>query len=109
MTSEARSWNRASHPTRAGPAVRRESVTRSDELSMLLRVTDAFSSGWKVSEILDSLYDELQAILPFDRLEYAVIDDTGYVLTRESLASAHIAVLRMGKRSYHLLRFTSTK
>lgn len=34
------------------------------------------------------------------------VTDTGYVITRESLASAHIAVLRMGKRSYHLLKFT---
>ncbi len=50
---------------------------------MLLRITDAFSSGWKVSEILDSLYDELQVILPFDRLEYSTIDETGYVLRTE--------------------------
>ncbi|MDJ0952755.1 MAG: GAF domain-containing sensor histidine kinase [Acidimicrobiia bacterium] len=50
---------------------------------MLLKITDAFSSGWRVSEILDSLYDELQSILPFDRLEYSTIDETGYVLNTE--------------------------
>jgi signal transduction histidine kinase len=50
---------------------------------MLLRITDAFSSGWNVSEILDSLYEELQAILPFDRMEYATVDETGYILTTE--------------------------
>ena len=35
------------------------------------------------------------------------ITDTDYVITRESLASAHIAVLRTGKRNYHLLKFAS--
>jgi len=33
------------------------------------------------------------------------VTDADYVITRESLASAHIAVLRTGKRNYHLLRF----
>ena len=33
------------------------------------------------------------------------VTDVEYVITRESLASAHIAVLRTGKRNYHLLKF----
>jgi tyrosyl-tRNA synthetase len=33
------------------------------------------------------------------------VTDVGYTITRGSLASAHIAVLRTGKRNYHLLRF----
>jgi tyrosyl-tRNA synthetase len=33
------------------------------------------------------------------------VTDVDYVLTKESLASAHIAVLRTGKRNYHLLKF----
>jgi len=33
------------------------------------------------------------------------VTDVDYTITRESLASAHIAVLRTGKRNYHLLRF----
>ena len=33
------------------------------------------------------------------------VTDTDYVITRGSLASAHIAVLRTGKRNYHLLKF----
>ena len=34
------------------------------------------------------------------------VTDTDYVITSESLASAHIVVLRIGKRNYHLLRFS---
>jgi len=33
------------------------------------------------------------------------ISDVEYMITRESLASAHIAVIRTGKRNYHLLKF----
>lgn len=36
------------------------------------------------------------------------VTNTDHVITRESLASAHIAVLRTGKRNYHLLKFAST-
>jgi len=32
--------------------------------------------------------------------------DPDFIVTRESLASAHIAVLRTGKKNYHLLRFS---
>jgi len=35
------------------------------------------------------------------------ISDEGYILTEGSLASAHIAVLRVGKKNYHLLKFSS--
>lgn len=63
--------------------MREESHLHFEELSMLLKVIDAFSSGPNVAAILDSLYAELQVILPFDRLEYAVVDETGYVLTTE--------------------------
>jgi len=35
------------------------------------------------------------------------VTDAEYVITTDSLASAHIAVLRTGKRNYHLLRFVS--
>lgn len=62
---------------------REELHLRSEELATLLKIVEAFSSGRNVAEILDSLYAELQAILPFDRLEYAVVDDTGYVLNTE--------------------------
>ena len=35
------------------------------------------------------------------------VTDEELVITRDSLASAHIAVLRTGKRNYHLLKFVS--
>ena len=35
------------------------------------------------------------------------VTDVEYVITDESLASAHIAVLRTGKKNYHLLKFVS--
>jgi tyrosyl-tRNA synthetase len=36
------------------------------------------------------------------------VADADYVITKESLASAHIAELRTGKRNYHLLKFETT-
>ena len=36
------------------------------------------------------------------------VTNVEYVITKKSLASAHIAVLRTGKRNYHLLKFAST-
>ena len=36
------------------------------------------------------------------------VTDVEYVITKESLASAHTAVLRTGKKNYHLLKFVST-
>jgi tyrosyl-tRNA synthetase len=34
------------------------------------------------------------------------VEDAEFVIKKESLASAHIAVLRTGKKNYHLLRFS---
>jgi signal transduction histidine kinase len=65
-----------------GPSARDE-TSQSDELALLLTVTNSFSSGASAHEVLDSLYDELQQILPFDRMEHAVLDETGHVLTTE--------------------------
>ncbi|MDJ0665299.1 MAG: GAF domain-containing sensor histidine kinase [Acidimicrobiia bacterium] len=106
MTSEARSWNALPDQTGSGKSPRAGPTMRPDDLSMLLRITDAFSSGWKVSEILDSLYDELQAILPFSRMEYSTIDDTGYVLTTEWFRATYPSrLIPLGfqyKRSVHV-------
>ena len=80
MTSEARFWSDVPGRSRSAWLTRDEPQMRPADLAALLKITSAFSSGWEVGEILDSLYDELQSILPFDRLEYAVVDDTGYRL-----------------------------
>jgi len=83
MISEPGSWIDRLEEEASGWLRRAANRMRSDDLSMLLRVTDACSSGASVDEILDSLYDEIQTLVPFDRLEYAVVDETGYVLTTE--------------------------
>lgn len=83
MTSVPQWWSERKDRSRSVLSSRPADQIHPDELSMLLRVTQACSSGSNVGEILDSLYDELQALIPFDRLEYAVIDETGHVLTTE--------------------------
>ena len=35
------------------------------------------------------------------------VTDTNYIINEESLASAHIAIFRTGKKKYHLMKFTS--
>lgn len=52
-----------------------------DELALLLRITNELNSSWQLHEILDKLYDDLQAVVPYERMEYAVVDDRGYDLT----------------------------
>lgn len=61
----------------------RDETSQSDELALLLTINNGFSSGASAHEILESLYEELQQILPFDRMEHAVLDETGHVLTTE--------------------------
>ena len=48
---------------------------------LLLEITIGFHAGLEVDEILDTLFDEFQQILPYDRMEYAVVAENGYVLT----------------------------
>lgn len=83
MTSVPQWWSERKDRTRSDVSSRPDDRIHPDELSMLLRVTHACSSGSNVGEILDSLYDELQVLIPFDRLEYAAIDETGHVLSTE--------------------------
>lgn len=82
MTSEVRPLRAVPDPIGPGQQARQD-VRQSEELALLLRITNAFSSGLEVHEILDSLFDELQQILPFDRMEHAVLDESGHVLTTE--------------------------
>jgi signal transduction histidine kinase len=56
---------------------------RSDELALLLKITNNFNAGWELSEILDTMYDEFQRLLPYDRMEYAVLEEGGHVLVAE--------------------------
>ena len=54
---------------------------RSDELARLLRITNSLNSGRELGQILDTLYDGFRDVMPYDRMEYAVLDDDGYLLT----------------------------
>ncbi|MDJ0924358.1 MAG: GAF domain-containing sensor histidine kinase [Acidimicrobiia bacterium] len=61
----------------------------SREMASLLRATSRLNSAWNLAGILDTLYDDLRALLPFDRVEYAVLDDRGYVLTTTWVKAAY--------------------
>ena len=62
---------------------------RSDELTILLEITSGFNAGWGVDQILNSLYQKFKQILPYDRMEYAVLEDDGYVLTTSWVRSSY--------------------
>lgn len=81
MTSHARSKAGIPGSKRPGRSSREETQTRSDELALLLKITNGLSAGWEVSDILDAMFDEFQQILPYDRMEYAVLDEGGLTLT----------------------------
>ena len=108
MTSGPCAWNERWDVTGGGWSAIAGSQMHSDELSMLLRVTDACSAGSSVGEILDSLYEELQVLIPFDRLEYAVIDETGYVLTTEWYRATYDTKLIPIGHSYRRSRRVAT-
>lgn len=54
---------------------------KSDELALLLKITNRLNSAWKLEDILDGLFDDLRRVIPYDRMEYAVLEDDGYLLT----------------------------
>ena len=93
MTFVPHPWGQARGGSNPGDAARPGHQIHPDELSMLLRITDACASGSSVDDILESLYDEIQALIPFDRLEYAVIDETGHTLTTKWFRATYDSVL----------------
>lgn len=66
-----------------------ETTVASKELALLLRITNRLNSSWQLDEILDTLYEDLHNLMPFDRMEYAVLDDRGYVLTTLWVRTEH--------------------
>lgn len=56
---------------------------RSTELALLLQITNGFNAGWEVSELLDRMYEDFHQLLPYDRMEYSVLQDRGHVLLAE--------------------------
>jgi hypothetical protein len=59
----------------------KELKTRSDDLALLLRITNSLNSGRELGDILDTLYEGFREVMPYDRMEYAVLEAEGYVLT----------------------------
>ncbi|MCP3994863.1 MAG: HAMP domain-containing histidine kinase [bacterium] len=97
MTSGARSFLGVSGSSESEWSPREDQRLRPEELSLLLTVMDTCSSAGNVAEILASLYVELQPILPFERLEYAVVDETGFGVTTQWHQSAYEAeYIRVG-------------
>jgi hypothetical protein len=54
---------------------------RSDELALLLTITNSLNSGRELGDILETLYEGFREVMPYDRMEYAVLENDGYVLT----------------------------
>ena len=49
--------------------------TELSELRTLLRLTTAINSGVNVNEVLNYIYDVFQEIIPYDRVDYALVDE----------------------------------
>lgn len=73
------------------------SALTSDELSLLLKITNRLNSAWEFDEILNALFEDLQAVVPYDRMEYAILEDDGYVLTTAWVKTkSHTTLLPVG-------------
>ena len=53
---------------------------RSEELGRLFSLTAAINAGRSVSEILDGIFDTFQELIPYDRVEYADLEEQGRLL-----------------------------
>lgn len=53
---------------------------RSEELGGLFSLTAAINAGRSVSEILDGIFDTFDQLVPYDRIEYASLEEEGNVL-----------------------------
>jgi len=47
---------------------------REEEFVRLMRINERINGGVKLEEILDSLYEEMQEVIPFNRIGFALID-----------------------------------
>ncbi len=71
--------------------------SRSDELEKLFGLTSAINAGQSVTEILDGLFESFRGLLPYDRIEYADVEENGRVLrTRWVRADYEDLVLEEG-------------
>jgi len=85
---------------RLGEAIRRLAQRLDDkfqEFEALLRVTQRINSGLILEDVLDQVYESFREILPYDRIGFALLDETGTVLTaRWARAEYHDIYLPIG-------------
>ena len=79
---------------------------RFNELYVLLQLTHEINMGLLLDEVLDKAYDSLRAILPYDRLGVALIDEDG-VNVRAYWARSECPVIRLGSGYERRLRGSS--
>jgi signal transduction histidine kinase len=80
LTSQDKSNRGLAGEERSAGGAPRQEIT-SDEFALLLRITNRLNSAWELDRILEALSEDLRAVIPFDRMEYAVLEDDGYLLT----------------------------
>lgn len=59
---------------------REEAFSRTQELEHLLRITRAINAGRTVEEVLDGIFESFRGTIPYDRAEYAILEEEGTVL-----------------------------
>ena len=52
------------------------------EVDRLQRMMQEVSSGLMVGDVLDRMYDNFRAIIPYNRMSYALLSEDGHVLTQ---------------------------
>jgi len=69
---------------------------REEELATLMRITERINRGLALEEVLDILYQEMRAVIPYDRIGLALIDpQQGTVVARWARSDATV-LLRPG-------------
>lgn len=57
-----------------------EARARTRELEQILSLTRAINAGRTVEEVLDGIFESFRGVIPYDRVEYATIEEQGDVL-----------------------------
>lgn len=65
----------------------------SDEIEGLLRITGRVNAGMSVEAILDAAFEELRALLPYDRMEYTFVEEGGAKLRTAWVRTTYQPVL----------------
>ncbi|MFH0984886.1 MAG: GAF domain-containing sensor histidine kinase [Candidatus Omnitrophota bacterium] len=71
-------------------------MSREEELKVLLSITHQINEGLTVEEVLDYAYKTLQAIIPYDRIGFSLLEENNTVL-RSYWACSKMSEVRIGK------------